>query len=84
MTLPELRPALAGAAALCVAMSMGELTASTMVAPPTWRTLPLQIFSFTSRGIRLYEGAALAVVLMGITLLVLLVLQRVLAGRVRV
>lgn len=83
VTLPALRPALAGAAALCVAMSMGELTASMMVAPPTWRTLPLQIFSFTSRGIRLYEGAALAVLLMAITLVVLLVLQRVLSGRVR-
>ncbi|MCT9820498.1 ABC transporter permease subunit [Microbacterium sp. W1N] len=76
VTLPALRPALAGAAALCIAMSMGELTATMMVAPPTWRTMPLQIFSFTSRGIRLYEGAALAVVLMLITLVCLLVLQR--------
>jgi 2-aminoethylphosphonate transport system permease protein len=77
VVLPQLRPALVAAAALCTAMSMGELTAVMMVAPPTWRTMPLQIFSMTSRGIRLYEGAALAVVLMGITLVVLLVLGRV-------
>jgi 2-aminoethylphosphonate transport system permease protein len=52
-----------------------------MVAPPTWRTMPLQIFSFTSRGIRLYEGAALALVLMAVTLIALLVLQRSLSHR---
>jgi 2-aminoethylphosphonate transport system permease protein len=80
VVLPLLRPALAGAAAMCIAMSMGELTAMMMVAPPTWRTMPLQIFSFTSRGIRLYEGAAMAVLLLLITLTALLVLQRV-AGR---
>lgn len=80
VVLPLLRPALAGAAAMCIAMSMGELTAMMMVAPPSWRTMPLQIFSFTSRGIRLYEGAALAVLLLAITLTALLILQRV-AGR---
>lgn len=76
VVLPQLRPALIAAAALCTALSMGELTAVMMVAPPTWRTLPLQVFSMTSRGIHLYEGAALAVVLMGITLVVLLGLGR--------
>lgn len=76
ITLPLLRPAIVGAAALCVAMSMGELTAMLMVAPPQWHTMPLQVYSFTSRGIRLYEGAALAVLLMLITLVALLVLQR--------
>jgi 2-aminoethylphosphonate transport system permease protein len=81
VTLPALRPAFAAAAAMCVAMSMGELTATMMVAPPTWRTMPLQIFSFTSRGIRLYEGAALALVLMAVTLIALLVLQRSLSHR---
>ena len=76
VVLPQLRPAILAAAALCTALSMGELTAVMMVAPPTWRTLPLQVFSLTSRGIHLYEGAALAVVLMGITLVVLLGLGR--------
>jgi 2-aminoethylphosphonate transport system permease protein len=81
VTLPALRPAIAAAAAMCVAMSMGELTVTMMVAPPSWRTMPLQIFSFTGRGIRLYEGAALALVLMGLTLLALVVLQRALSAR---
>ncbi|GAA3341176.1 ABC transporter permease subunit [Curtobacterium pusillum] len=76
VVLPQLRPALIAAAALCTALSMGELTAVMMVAPPTWRTLPLEVFSMTSRGIHLYEGAALAVVLMGITLVALLGLGR--------
>lgn len=76
VVLPMLRPSIAGAAALCIAMSMGELTAMLMVAPPQWHTMPLQVYSFTSRGIQLYTGAALAVVLMLITLCALLVLQR--------
>jgi 2-aminoethylphosphonate transport system permease protein len=76
VVLPQLRPALVAAAALCTALSMGELTAVMMVAPPTWRTLPLQVFSVSSRGIHLYQGAALAVLLMGITLVVLLGLGR--------
>ena len=81
VVLPLLRPALAGAAAMCIAMSMGELTAMMMVAPPSWRTMPLQVFSFTSRGIRLYEGAALAVLLLLITLIALLILQRIASRR---
>lgn len=75
VTLPRLKPALLSAASLAVALSMGELTATLMVAPADWRTMPTQIFSFTSRGIRLYDGAALAVVLMAITLVVLLVMR---------
>jgi 2-aminoethylphosphonate transport system permease protein len=76
VTLPRLKPALLSAASLAVALSMGELTATLMVAPAGWRTMPMQIFSLTSRGIRLYDGAALAVVLMAITLVVLLVMRR--------
>jgi 2-aminoethylphosphonate transport system permease protein len=74
--LPLLLPALTAAAGLCFALSMGELSATMMLYPPDWMPLPVQIFSATDRG-SLFTGSAVAVVLMGTTLAVLLALSRI-------
>ncbi|MER5972902.1 ABC transporter permease subunit [Streptomyces sp. NPDC002055] len=73
--LPLLLPSLSAAAGLCFALSMGELSATMMLYPPDWMPLPVQIFAATDRG-SLFTGSALAVVLMGTTLLVLLAVSR--------
>ncbi|MFB7007946.1 MULTISPECIES: ABC transporter permease [unclassified Streptomyces] len=74
--LPLLMPSLTAAAGLCFALSMGELSATMMLYPPDWTPLPVQIFAATDRG-SLFTGAAVAVVLMGTTLLVLLGVSRI-------
>lgn len=74
--LPLLLPSLTAAAGLCFALSMGELSATMMIYPPEWLPLPVQIFAATDRG-SLFAGAALAVVLMATTLLVLLGVSRI-------
>ncbi|MEU3714142.1 ABC transporter permease [Streptomyces catenulae] len=73
--LPLLLPSLSAAAGLCIALSMGELSATMMLYPPDWMPLPVQIFATTDRG-SLFAGAALAVVLMAATLLALLAVSR--------
>ncbi len=74
--LPLLLPSLTAAAGLCFALSMGELSATMMLYPPDWTPLPVQIFAATDRG-SLFTGAAVAVVLMATTLLVLFAVSRV-------
>lgn len=74
--LPLLLPSLTAAAGLCFALSMGELSATMMLYPPDWTPLPVQIFAATDRG-SLFTGAAVAVVLMGTTLLVLLGVSKI-------
>ncbi|MEU9362996.1 ABC transporter permease subunit [Streptomyces sp. NPDC048301] len=74
--LPLLLPSLTAAAGLCFALSMGELSATMMLYPPDWTPLPVRIFAATDRG-SLFTGAAVAVVLMGTTLLVLLGVSRI-------
>ncbi|WP_406000620.1 ABC transporter permease [Streptomyces sp. NBC_00829] len=71
-----LLPSLNAAAGLCFALSMGELSATMMLYPPDWMPLPVQIFTATDRG-SLFTGSAVAVVLMGTTLLVLLAVSRI-------
>ncbi|MCK7627944.1 ABC transporter permease subunit [Streptomyces sp. RS10V-4] len=73
--IPLLLPSLTAAAGLCFALSMGELSATMMLYPPDWVPLPVQIFAATDRG-SLFTGAALAVLLMATTLLVLLGVSR--------
>jgi 2-aminoethylphosphonate transport system permease protein len=60
---------------------MGELGATIMVYPPGWVTLPVAIFSLTDRG-DIFAGAALTMILVGVTLIVLLGLERVSAKAV--
>ncbi|MFK4064863.1 ABC transporter permease [Streptomyces sp. NPDC029674] len=74
--LPLLLPSLNAAAGLCFALSMGELSATMMLYPPDWMPLPVRIYAATDRG-STFTGAALAVVLMAATLLVLLAVSRI-------
>lgn len=76
VTLPLLLPALGAAAGLAVALSMGELGATVMVYPATWKTLPVTIFGLTDRGQAL-QAAATTTVLLLVTLLALTVLGRI-------
>jgi 2-aminoethylphosphonate transport system permease protein len=76
VTLPLITPSLAAAAGLCFALSMGELGATIMVYPPDWVTLPIGIFALTDRGV-VFDGAALTMMLLGVTLVVLLVVSRI-------
>ncbi len=74
VTLPLLMPYLLAAFSLSFALSMGELGATVMVYPPGWVTLPVGIFALTDRG-AIFDGAALTMLLVLGTLLVLMVLS---------
>jgi 2-aminoethylphosphonate transport system permease protein len=76
VTLPLLAPYLIGAFSLSFALSMGELGATVMVYPPGWVTLPVGIFALTDRG-AIFDGAALTMLLVFGTLLVLVLLSRI-------
>jgi len=73
--LPLLLPSLAAAAGLAVALSMGELGATIMVYPPSWRTLPVTIFTLSDRG-DAFLASASTVVLLVVTGLLLFALSR--------
>lgn len=73
--LPLLLPALGAAEGLCFALSMGELSATMMLYPPDWVPLPVSVYTATNRGL-VFIGAALAVTMMTVTLLVLLLVSR--------
>ncbi|WP_067721931.1 ABC transporter permease [Nocardia yamanashiensis] len=79
ITLPLLLPALGAAAGLAIALSMGELGATIMVYPATWKTLPVSIFAATDRG-EVFDAAASTTLLVLVTLLALVILGR-LKGR---
>jgi ABC-type spermidine/putrescine transport system permease subunit II len=74
--LPLLLPSLAAAAGLAVALSMGELGATIMIYPPSWRTLPVTIFTASDRGDSFLASAS-TVVLLAVTGLMLFALSRV-------
>jgi 2-aminoethylphosphonate transport system permease protein len=75
VTLPLIAPYLVAAFGLSFALSMGELGATVMVYPPGWVTLPVSIFSLTDRG-DIFSGAALTMLLVVVTLVLLLGLER--------
>jgi len=75
VTLPLVAPYLAAAFSLSFALSMGELGATVMVYPPGWVTLPVGIFALSDRG-EVFAGAALTILLVAATLVVLLGLSR--------
>ncbi|HBU4259247.1 hypothetical protein HZR89_16135 [Klebsiella pneumoniae] len=64
------------ALALSLSLSMGELGATVMMYPPGWTTLPVTIFSLTDRG-NIADGSALTIVLVGVTLLLMMKLERI-------
>ncbi|MFQ6395265.1 ABC transporter permease [Nocardia sp. KC 131] len=76
VTLPLLLPALGAAAGLALALSMGELGATVMVYPATWKTLPVTIFGLTDRG-EVFDAAASTCLLLSVTLVALVALGRV-------
>lgn len=76
VTLPMLLPALGAAAGLAIALSMGELGATVMVYPATWKTLPVTIFGLSDRG-QVFSAAACTTILLAATLLALVILGRV-------
>lgn len=71
ITLPLLLPALGAAAGLAVALSMGELGATVMVYPATWKTLPVTIFGLSDRG-QVFSAAACTTILLATTLVALI------------
>lgn len=73
--LPLLLPAITAAAALSVALCMGELGATILVYPPTWRTLPVSIYGLSDRG-NIYVASADTLVLLVVTALLLTVIGR--------
>jgi 2-aminoethylphosphonate transport system permease protein len=75
VTLPLIAPYLIAAFGLSFALSMGELGATVMVYPPGWVTLPVAIFGLTDRG-DIFSGAALTMILVGVTLALLIALER--------
>lgn len=76
--LPLLKPAFLTAAAFAFAISMGEFGATLLLVRPEFATLPVAIFDRLGRpGAANYGSAlALAVVLMALTAVVMLLLQR--------
>lgn len=80
--LPLLLPSIAAAASLAVALCMGELGATIMLYPPSWRTLPVTIFALADRGQTFLAGADTLVLLIT-TFLVLFLITRLLPSRIR-
>ncbi|MDE3240627.1 MAG: ABC transporter permease subunit [Paracoccaceae bacterium] len=70
ITLPMLLPYVAAAFGLSLALSMGELGATSMLYPPGWVTMPVSIFSLTDRG-DVFEGSALTIILIVATVTLL-------------
>lgn len=75
VTLPLLTPAIAAAAGLSVALCLGELGATVMVYPASWRTLPVTIFTQSDRG-DLFGAAANTLLLVLVSVAILGVLSR--------
>jgi 2-aminoethylphosphonate transport system permease protein len=76
VTLPLILPQLIAAFSLSFALSMGELGATVMIYPPGWVTSPVGIFALTDRG-EVFDGAALTMLLIVATLVVLIGLSRI-------
>lgn len=74
--LPLLLPAIGAALGLAFALCMGELGATAMVYPASWRTLPVSIFTLTDRG-DLFLAAADTLLLIVVTVAVLALIARV-------
>jgi 2-aminoethylphosphonate transport system permease protein len=69
-------PYLIAAFSLSFAMSMGELGATIMVYPPAWVTMPVGIFALNDR-CEVFDGAALTMLLIITTLVMLIALSRI-------
>ncbi|GIG66889.1 ABC transporter permease [Phytomonospora endophytica] len=67
---PMLMPAVSAAASLSLALSMGEVGATIMVYPASWRPLSVTIFTLTDRG-KVFLASAETVVLLATTVVIL-------------
>ncbi|NMO49727.1 ABC transporter permease subunit [Actinoplanes sp. TBRC 11911] len=76
VTLPLLLPSITAAAALSVALCMGELGATVMVYPPSWRTLPVTVFGLSDRG-DVFGASADTLLLLVATGVLLLLIGRI-------
>ncbi|WP_026917908.1 ABC transporter permease [Gordonia shandongensis] len=76
VTLPLLAPAIAAAAGLSVALCMGELGATIMVYPASWRTLPVTVFAQSDRG-EIFSAAANTLLLVMVSVVILGLLSRI-------
>ena len=68
--LPMLLPAVSAAASLSLALSMGEVGATIMVYPASWRPLSVTVFTLTDRG-KVFLASAETVLLLAATVVVL-------------
>jgi len=73
--LPLLIPGLLTAAVLCFAISIGEMGATMMVAPPNLTTMPVALYRFISGGRDFGAASAYAVIMLVVTLTSFLVVQ---------
>jgi 2-aminoethylphosphonate transport system permease protein len=73
ITLPQLLPSIGAAAGLSLALCMGELGATVMVYPASWRTIPVSIFTALDRG-EIFLAAAMTLLLLLVTLVILALL----------
>ena len=76
ITLPLLRPSLAAGMALAYASVVGEFAATLVLSRPEWATLTTAVFERLSKPGRLGEAAALAVILLVVTTVGFLGLDR--------
>jgi thiamine transport system permease protein len=81
VTLPLLRPALSTGMAFAFASLIGEFSATLVLSRPEWATLTTIIYSKLGRPGQLGEASAVAVMLLVLTTLGFLVLDRT-RGRV--
>jgi 2-aminoethylphosphonate transport system permease protein len=82
VTLPLLLPSITAAAALAVALCMGELGATIMVYPSSWRTMPVSIFALSDRG-DVFGASADTLLLLVATGLLLTAIGRIRVGQRR-
>lgn len=80
VTLPMLAPAIRTSIAFSMAISLGELGVTMMVYPPGFATVPIEVIGKVNRGFY-YEGSALALILLTISLVMLMAIAFVRFGR---
>ncbi|WP_208027761.1 ABC transporter permease [Rhabdothermincola sediminis] len=82
--LPLVGRALLAAAGFAFAVSLGEFGATVFLARSQWPTLPIAIYRFLGQPgpLNFAQAAALSTILMGLTVAVMLAIERVRVGRI--
>lgn len=76
VVIPMLEPSIRASIALALAVSLGDLGATLMVAPPSLRTVPIVVMANVERGYY-YQASGLALILLAVSLIALVLV----AGR---